>query len=61
LNALKISGKENEAEALLSQINKSKGISINLKQWITEQYKNSGHEAETKYPLLVRIVSLFDN
>lgn len=61
LIALKISGKDSEAKALLAQINNSPEFDSDVKQWITEQYNNSGHEAETKYRLLVRIANLFDN
>ncbi|MCK5467187.1 MAG: hypothetical protein KAI99_01715, partial [Cyclobacteriaceae bacterium] len=61
LMALKISGKEDEAEALLSRINSNTEIDSEVKQWINDQYKNAGSATnETKYSVLTQIANLYN-
>ncbi|MCK5369285.1 MAG: hypothetical protein KAQ62_12060, partial [Cyclobacteriaceae bacterium] len=61
LMALKVSGKEDEAETLLSRINNNTEIDSSVKEWINDQYKNEGSNASSqdsaadKYRLLTRI------
>ncbi len=61
LVALTISGKEDEAEAMLLQINNSQGIDSDVKQWINDEYKNPGSKTEAKYSLLTRIANLVND
>ena len=61
LMALKISGKENEAEALLLQINNSPEFDSDVKQWINDQYKNPGNETDAKYSLLTQIADVVND
>lgn len=61
LMALKVSGKEDEAEDLLSRINDNMGIDRDVKQWINDQYKNGGSGAnDPKYGLLIQVAGAFD-
>lgn len=48
LMALKISGQEDEAEALLLQINNSPQFDSNAKQWINDLYNNMDIDSSTK-------------
>jgi len=58
LITLKMIGKENEAEALLLQINNSSEFDSEVKKWINDQYKNPGSKTEAKYSLLTQIANL---
>jgi hypothetical protein len=61
LMALKVSGKDDEADALLSRINNNSEIDSEVKQWINDQYKNSNSaSSEAKYSLLTQIANLYN-
>jgi len=57
LMALKVIGKEDDAEVLLSRINNSPIIERNVKQWINNQYKNMGDDSNK---LLTQIANIFN-
>ncbi len=60
LMALKVSGKEDEADALMSKINNSSQIDSDVKKWINDQYENVGNGNDTdKYNLLVQVAKVF--
>ena len=61
LMALKVSGKEQEADALLSRINNNSEIDNEVKQWINDQYMNLNSVAnEAKFSVLVQIANLYN-
>ncbi|MCD6598666.1 MAG: hypothetical protein J7L04_13315, partial [Bacteroidales bacterium] len=66
LMALKYSGKEDEAEALLQQINNSPEFSSHAKQWINDRYQNVDNDSLTKEidtennRLLIQVANIFN-
>lgn len=66
LMALKFSGKGDEAEALLHQINNSPEFDSDAKKWITDRYNNVDNGSLTKETdsantrLLIQVVSIFN-
>ena len=56
LMALKNTGKKEEADALLSEIDKSDKYSEDLKRWIDEQYKDPGNQHGSRFGLLSEIL-----
>ena len=66
LMALKLSGKEGEAEALLLQINNSPEFDSDMKQWINVQYKNVDNKSFSKEKdaannkLLIQVANIFN-
>jgi tetratricopeptide (TPR) repeat protein len=65
LQALKVRGKDDEAEDLLIRINNSQCINVDLKQWMNSRYYDAVIETSTQginmenYQLMIRIVNLY--